>query len=116
MNADNFLNEIRDTNLSYLVLAQAMIRTDRPQALFRLGLSEPVADMIAQMTPQQLVRVASRNGLVCGLRFDDELIWGLLTDSHVPRQGQLQESNADRLHASVLMAGRHIGAAASMAA
>ncbi len=116
MNADNFLNEIRDTNLSYLVLAQAMIRSDKAQALFRLGLSEPVADMIVQMSPQQLVRIASRNGLVCGFRFDDELIWGLMTDSHVPRQGQLQESNADRLHASVLMAGRHAGAAVALAA
>lgn len=112
MNADNFLNEIRDTNLSYLVLAQSMIRTDKPQALFRLGLSEPVADMIAQMTPQQLVRIASRNGLVCGFRFDDELIWGLLTDSHAPRVGQQPEVNADRLHASVLMAGRHVGTVA----
>lgn len=111
MNADNFLNEIRDTNLSYLVLAQAMIRADKAQALFRLGLSEAVADMILQMTPQQLVRVASRNGLVCGFRFDDELIWGLLTDSHAPRQGQ--DVNADRLHASVLMAGRHACLAAA---
>lgn len=116
MNADNFLNEIRDTNLSYLVLAQGMIRADKPQALFRLGLSEPVADMIAQMTPQQLVRIASRNGLVCGFRFDDELIWGLLTDSHAPRQGQQQEPNADRLHASVLMAGRHALASLGLAA
>ncbi len=116
MNADNFLNEIRDTNLSYLVLAQAMIRNDKAQALFRLGLSEAVADMIVQMSPQQLVRIASRNGLVCGFRFDDELIWGLMTDSHAPRQGQLQEPNADRLHASVLMAGRYAGAAAALAA
>lgn len=103
MTSDKLLNEIRDINLSYLVLAQAMIRQDKAQALFRLGLSEPVADMITQLSPQQLVRVASRNGMLCTFRFDDELIWGLLTDSHDPRQ----EQNADRLHASVLMAGRH---------
>ncbi len=111
MTADKFINEIRDTNLSYLVLAQAMIRADKPQALFRLGLSEAVADMIVQMSPQQLVRIASRASLVCGFRFDDELIWGLLTDNHDPRAAQ--EANADRLHASVLMAGRHV---ATMAA
>jgi len=110
MSADTFLNEIRDTNLSYLMLAQAMIRADKPQALFRLGVSEPVADMIVQLSPQQLVRIASRGGLVCGMRFDDELIWGLLTDSHDPRGAS--ELNADRLHASVLMAGRGIALAA----
>lgn len=110
MTSDKLLNEIRDINLSYLVLAQAMIRQDKAQALFRLGLSEPVADMVTQLSPQQLVRVASRNSMLCTFRFDDELIWGLLTDSHTPTGAQ--EQNADRLHASVLMAGRHAAMAA----
>lgn len=110
--ADPFINDIRDTNLSYLVLAQSMIRADKASALYRLGLSEAVADMIVQMTPQQLVRVAGRSGLLCAFRFDDELIWGLLTDGHAPRAVLGQEPNADRLHASVLMAGRHAAALA----
>lgn len=113
MTSDRILNEIRDINLSYLVLAQAMIRSDKPQALFRLGLSEAVADMVAQLSPQQLVRVASRNNMLCTFRFDDELIWALLADSHDPRTEQ--ETNADRLHASVLMAGRHAAAASAAA-
>jgi flagellar transcriptional activator FlhD len=99
------LNEIRDINLSFLLLAQSMIRADKAQALFRLGLAEPVADMLLQLSPQQLVRVAARNQTLCTFRFDDELIWGLLTDAHDPRQ----ESNADLLHASVLMASRGAG-------
>ncbi len=110
MNTEQLMNEIRDTNLSYLMLAQSMIRTDKAQALFRLGLSEPVADLIAQLSPQQLVRVASRNLMMCTIRFDDELIWGLLTDSHAPA-GATAENTASRLHASVLMAGRHAIAA-----
>ena len=105
MNPDQLMNEIRDTNLSYLMLAQAMIRGDKVQALFRLGLSEAVADLLAQLSPQQLVRVASRNLMMCTIRFDDELIWGLLTDSHDPRQAT--EHTAGRLHASILMAARH---------
>lgn len=98
------MNEIRDVNLSFLMLAQAMIRSDKAQSLFRLGIEEHVADLVAQMSPQQLVRVASRNLMLCAMRFDDELIWSLLTDAHKPAQAG-QESNADRLHASVLMAG-----------
>jgi flagellar transcriptional activator FlhD len=109
MNTDQLMNEIRDTNLSYLMLAQAMIRQDKTQALFRLGLSEPVADLVAQLSPQQIVRVASRNQMLCTMRFDDELVWGLLTDGHDPRQAG--EQTASRLHASVLMAGQHAVAA-----
>ena len=40
MNTDQILAEIREANLSYLMLAQSLIRTDREQALFRLGISE----------------------------------------------------------------------------
>lgn len=111
MTQHQLMNEIRDVNLSFLMLAQSMIRGDKAQALFRLGISEPVADLISQMSPQQLVRAASRNMMMCTMRFDDELIWGLLTDSHGPA-GAGTESTADRLHASVLMAGRHAAALA----
>src|SRR6185369_3992211 len=43
MNADQILAEIREANLSYLMLAQSLIRTDREQALYRLGISEESA-------------------------------------------------------------------------
>jgi flagellar transcriptional activator FlhD len=105
MNATQIANEVRDLNLSFLMLAQSAIRTDKPQALFRLGLSEHVADLVGQLSPQQMLRIASRNQTMCTVRFDDELIWGLLSDSHAPHGNA--EGNADRLHASVLMAGRH---------
>lgn len=111
MPTDQLMNEIRDANLSYLILAQSMIRADKPQALFRLGLNESVADLIAQMSTQQLVKVASRNQMMCTLRFDDEMVWGLLTDQHAPRAGV--EQTASRLHASVLMAGRRPAASAA---
>jgi flagellar transcriptional activator FlhD len=105
---DPLLNEIRDLNLSYLMLAQSMIRRDKPQALFRLGLSESAADLLAQLSPQQLVRIGTRNNVLCTFRFEDDLIWNLLTDSHAPRA----EGNADQLHASVLMATRNVAMAA----
>ena len=104
MNASQISNEVRDLNLSFLMLAQSAIRTDKPQALYRLGLSEHVADLLAQLSPQQMLRIAARNQTMCTVRFDDELIWGLLSDSHAPANA---DGNVDRLHASVLMAGRH---------
>ena len=108
MPTEQLSNEIRELNLSYLMLAQAMIRADKAQAVFRLGVAEDVCDLLSAMSPQQLVRAASRNQMLCSMRFDDQLVWGLLTDRHAPRQAQ--DSTATRLHASVLMAGRAVAA------
>ena len=49
MTSEQILAEIREANLSYLMLAQSLIRSDRDQALFRLGISEETADMIADI-------------------------------------------------------------------
>jgi flagellar transcriptional activator FlhD len=107
MNTDQILAEIREANLSYLMLAQTLIRVDQDQALFRLGLSEESAAMIAALTPAQMMKIASGNTLLCRMRCDDDLVWCLLT-SH--GKGAANES-VSRLHASILMAGRHQEAA-----
>lgn len=107
MNTDQILSEIREANLSYLMLAQSLIRADREQALFRLGISEGTADLIGTLSPAQMMKIASGNQLLCRFRMDDDLVWGLLT-SH--GKSAANES-ASRLHASILMAGRHQEAA-----
>jgi len=78
MNATTMLDDIREANLTYLVLAQNMIREDKPQAMYRLGISEDVASMISSLTPAQLVKVAGTNQLVCRFACNDEVVWGLL--------------------------------------
>ena len=103
MNADQILNEIREANLSYLMLAQSLIRTDRDQALYRLGISDETAALIALLTPSQMMKIASGNTLLCRFRMDDELVWSLLTQ-HGKSTGN---DTTSRLHASILMAGRH---------
>ena len=45
METNQILAEIREANLSYMMLAQSLIRSDREQALFRLGISEETANM-----------------------------------------------------------------------
>jgi flagellar transcriptional activator FlhD len=106
MNADQILMEIREANLSYLMLAQSLIRTDREQALFRLGISEESAELISSLSPAQIMRIASSNTLLCRMRIDDDLVWSLLT-SH----SKSTNDSVTRLHASILMAGRHQEAA-----
>ena len=107
MNADQILTEIREANLSYLMLAQSLIRSDRDQALFRLGISENAADMIGALTPAQMMKIASGNTLLCRFRMDDDLVWGLLTNHGKSAANDV----TTRLHASILMAGRHQEAA-----
>ena len=54
MTNDQLLAEIREANMTYLMLAQNLIRQDKAQALFRLGLSEESADLIAALSPARL--------------------------------------------------------------
>ena len=107
MNAEQILTEIREANLSYLMLAQTLIRADLEQAMYRLGVSEASAQMIERLTPAQMMRIASGNTLLCRFRMDDDLVWGLLTN-----HGKAAANDVtNRLHASILMAGRHQEAA-----
>ena len=99
MNMDSMLDEIRDANLTYLMLAQALIRNDRAQALFRLGLSEEVADIIGALSAGQVLKIAASNMLMCRFRFDDQVVWNLLT-SHG------REREVSGVHAAILMSGR----------
>ncbi len=107
MTSEQILAEIREANLSYLMLAQSLIRTDREQALFRLGVSEETAALIGALTPEQMMKVATGNTLLCRFRMDDDMVWNLLT-SH--GKGAANDGMS-RLHASILMAGRHSEAA-----
>jgi len=107
MNTEQILAEIREANLSYLMLAQSLIRADREQALYRLGISEDNANLLAALTPAQMMKIASGNTLLCRFRMDDDLVWSLLTNHGRAAANE----GVSRLHASILMAGRHQEAA-----
>ena len=107
MTSEQILAEIREANLSYLMLAQSLIRTDRDQALFRLGVNEDTAALIGTLTPAQMMKIAGGNTLLCRFRMDDDMVWNLLT-SH--GKGSANDGMS-RLQASILRAGRHQEAA-----
>lgn len=99
---DQILEDIRETNMSYLVLAQRLIREDKVNALFRLGISEETANMILTLSPAQLMKMASVNTLLCRFRMDDTVVWNLLAQQNL---GKASNSQTARLHANILMAG-----------
>ena len=107
MNTEQILAEIREANLSYLMLAQSLVRADKEQAVFRLGVSEETAALIGALTPAQMMKVATGNTLLCRFRMDDDMVWSLLTNHG---KGAANDGMS-RLHASILMAGRHQEAA-----
>lgn len=97
-------SEIREANMTYLMLAQNLIRQDKPEALFRLGMSEEAADMIGALSPAQILKIASGNMLLCRFRVDDDIVWNLLTNHTTSK---VDNDATTKLHASILMAGRY---------
>lgn len=102
---DRLMAEIREANLAYLILAQRLIRADRAQALYRLGISDEVASIVEALTPTQMIRVAAGNSLMCRFRFEEEMIWSLLAEHGAVRDDG-EAGKASRLHASILMSGK----------
>jgi flagellar transcriptional activator FlhD len=109
MSTEQILAEIRETNLSYLMLAQNLIRADREQAMFRLGIGEGTADILATLSPAQIMKMAGGSTLLCQFRMNDDLVWNLLTNHG--KGAAAANDGVSRLHASILMAGRHQEAA-----
>lgn len=99
MKLDEMLDEMRNVNLSYLLLAQNMIRDDKPAAIFRLGISQETADLIESLTPAQILKLACSNMLISRFRFDDAVILGMLT-------GYTKDRSLAQSHAAILMAGQ----------
>ena len=61
MRNTRLLDEIRETNLSYLLLAQQLIREDRAEATFRLGISEEVADAVREKQATDIAETYARD-------------------------------------------------------
>jgi flagellar transcriptional activator FlhD len=105
MSKDKLLEEIRDANLNYLLLAQNMIREERDAAVYRLGISEELAGLLEALSPAQLLKMAASTTLLCRFRYDDQLILGMLV-------GQNRDKPLARTHAAILGASRAVEAIA----
>jgi flagellar transcriptional activator FlhD len=101
MKSTDTYNDIKEVNLSYLMLAQNMVRSDREGAIFRLGISEEIADVLARLTPGQVLKMASSDMLLCSFRFDDALLLDLLANHE-------RDRGVGHLHAAILAAGRPV--------
>lgn len=96
-------NEIGDLNLTYLLLAQRLVREDVATAMFRMGLSRELADLLGSLSLSQIVKLAGSSLLLCRFRFDDHpVLSALLSDG---KTLALQQA-----HTAILLSGQQIEA------
>lgn len=100
--ADTY-NDIKEVNLAYMMLAQSMVRADRESAIFRLGISEEVADILDRLTPGQVLKMAGSDMLLCSFRFNDTLLLDLLSNHE-------RDRGVGHIHAAILAAGKPVEA------
>ena len=101
MNTMQLQEGIRDLNLTYLMLAQQMIKQDKSAAIFRLGLSQDLVDTIGGLAPAQILKMASCNMLLCSFRFDENILLSMVTDYSKSRM-------MAQMHAAILMSSQTI--------
>lgn len=80
MNANQIHEEIKETNLSFMLLAQQMIKGDKATAVKNFGMSEEMADLVSGLSPAQMLKMSASNMLLCCFRFDDRLLLNMLGD------------------------------------
>ena len=90
--------EIGEINLAYMLLAQKLVKQDRAEAMFRLGVGRELADLLANMSLSQIVKLAASNFLLCSFRLDDRPMFAVV--------GEGKEPALQQAHMSILMAAR----------
>lgn len=65
------LNEIQELNMTYMLLAKQLLSDDRDAGIFRLGITEEVADYILSLSARKMSQIARSNQFLCKLRFEE---------------------------------------------
>ena len=96
-------NEIGDLNLTYLLLAQRLVKEDVATAMFRMGMSRELADLLGSLSLSQTVKLAASSLLLCRFRFEDQPMLSALTNDG--KSLALQQA-----HTAILLSGQRVEA------
>jgi len=99
MSDESLINEIQDLNLTYLLLAQRMLQSDRASAMFRLKINDDMAELLLSLSARQLAKLSRTNQLLCRFGYEDAEQLRILTH-------QQREQDLSGFHSSLLMASR----------
>lgn len=100
--SDSSLNDIREVNLSYLMLAQRLLRENYAAGMFRLGFDTDVAEIVLKLSPAQMVKLAGSSNLLCQFRLNDYELLSTLTQDVLG--GVLQQA-----HSTILLSQQTAG-------
>ncbi|WP_245964871.1 flagellar transcriptional regulator FlhD [Trinickia dinghuensis] len=95
------LSEIKEVNLSYLLLAQRLLREDKAMGMFRMGIGDQLADVLANLSFAQTVKLAASSQLLCRFRFDDHAVLSSLADKG-------KSASLAGAHSAILMASQPV--------
>ena len=95
------LSDIQEVNLSYLMLAQRLLRENYAAGMFRLGFESDVADIVLRLSPAQLVKLAGSSSIICKFRLNDYDLLSSLTQDVLG--GVLQQA-----HSTILLSKRPV--------
>lgn len=109
MTAADATKEIADLNLTYMLLAQKLLREDKAGAMLRLGISAEMAELLVGMSLAEVIKIATSNFVLCAFRLDELPIVRSVMQGD--RQAALQQA-----HISILLSGAQAQAAGSSAA
>jgi len=105
MAATEMTKEIADLNLTYMLLAQKLLREDKAAAMLRLGISNEMADLLIGMSLAETIRIAASNFVLCAFRLDElPIVQNVMQGERLP---SLQQA-----HISILLAGAQAARAA----
>lgn len=96
---NSVMGDIQEVNLSYLMLAQRLLRDNMAAGMFRLGFDSDVAEIVMRLSPSQLVKLAGSSSLICGFRLSDYSLLSALTQDVLG--GVLQQA-----HSTILLSQR----------
>jgi len=103
MDNSDIVKQIYGINLSYLLLAQRMLKEDKYSAFYRLGMEEELAEKIMGLSLHELVKLAETNQLICKFRFEKiEVVEKLTQDSRV--------DDLQQIHTGIMLASNLLNA------
>lgn len=97
MSEDSLIDEIQDLNLTYLLLAQRMLQSDRASAMFRLKIDNDMAELLLSLSARQLAKLSRTNQLLCRFGYED-------AEQLRSVAQQRREHDLTGFHSSLLMA------------
>lgn len=91
-NISDLTQEVREVNLSYLLLSQRLLREDFAAGMFRTGLDAEAGQILVGLSPAQLIALSSSSNLLVGFRLNDASLLTMLADTE--SGGLLQRARA----------------------